>query len=197
MATPDKLPVEPSLLYIIWGAAARASPKELVPEYLNRWQESASNETKLRLVRAMGRVSDKDVIRDIILPFCYGTTPENRVLRPTEMTPLISTLAYNSAARSVQWEYIKSHWDAIAAKLGTPEAISRILVTCLPAFTDAAAIEDIERFFADKDTNGYSATLATAKDVILNSSRFRERERDSLVTWLDEQGYLAVQTTKE
>lgn len=193
MATPGKLPVEPSLLYIIWGAAARASPKELVPEYVNRWQESTSNEMKLRLVRAMGRVNDKDVIRDAILPFCYGTTPEDRVLRPTEMTALVSTLAYNSAARPVQWEYIKSHWDAIVAKLGTPEAVSRVLAACLPAFPDAAAIEDIETFFADKDTNGYTTALATAKDVILNSSRVRERERASLAAWLDEQGYTTAQ----
>lgn len=191
MAAPDELNVEPSLLYIIWGAAAKASPNELVPQLIDRWQEAASNEMKLRLVRAIGRVRDENVIRDIILPFCYSTTPEDRVLRPTDMSPLISRLAYNAAARPVQWEYIKNHWDTIAAKLGTPDAISRMLFYSLPAFTYATAMEDIESFFADKDTNGYATALPTAKDAILNSNRFYERERVSLAAWLKEQGYTA------
>ncbi|TQV99540.1 aminopeptidase 2 [Cordyceps javanica] len=188
-----RLYIDPSLRYLLWAAGAQASPNEAVPALIDQWHETASSEVRGRLARAVCLVQDPDVIRRHVLPFCYGTTPADRVLKPTDMRPPVTALALQWPARQLQWEYVKAHWDAVVAKMGTPEAVNRVLNACLSACTDAAEAEDIDRFFADKNTNGYAMTLAKVKDGILNASRFRERERAPLAAWLREQGYMTPQ----
>lgn len=201
-AAPEQQAIDPPLRYIAWGATARASPRTAVPAMLAKWQASASSEERGRLVRGMCMAQDPDVLRDLVLPFGYGpatpegqaATPEGQAatLRPTEMFPLVTTLALQWPERRLQWEHVKAHWDgAVAAKLGTPEAVARVLNGCLTGCTDEAEAADIDAFFADKNTEGYAMTLAKIKDGILNASRFRKRERAPLAAWLQEQGYMA------
>lgn len=191
---PGKFTVDPAMNYLAWGAGAKFAPKDAVPKIISRWQESTSSEVKVHCLNAMSMAQDPDVIQNVILPFCFGTAPEGRVLKPTEMPPLISALAFYGASGQLQWEYIKEHWEAIRAKMGTTEGISRLLNAALPALDDAAAAADLDSFFADKDTNGYSMALAMAKDGIVNLDRFRKRERASLAAWLKEQGYMESST---
>lgn len=106
------------------------------------------------------------------------------------MRPLVSCLSTQAVSRQLQWEYIKANWDSVAAKMGTPEGISRLLNVALMFFNDAAAAEDIDQFFANKDTEGFSMAVNKAKDGIMNVSRYRERERASLAMWLNDQGYM-------
>ncbi|ATY65036.1 aminopeptidase 2 [Cordyceps militaris] len=193
MADPEKLTIDPSLRYLVWGAAAQASPEDAVPALLDEWRASTSTEARGRLVRAMSMVQDPAVLRALVLPFCYGTTPADRVLAPTAMRPLVTALALQWPARRVQWAYVQENWDAVVAKMGTPEGVGRVLGACLAGCNEAAEADDMEAFFADKDTSGYGRTLAKAKDSIVNASRFRTRERASLAAWLRANGYMASQ----
>ncbi|OAA77705.1 aminopeptidase 2 [Akanthomyces lecanii RCEF 1005] len=193
-ADAEQRTIDPALRYIAWGATARASPKTAVPAMLARWQASTSTEERGRLVRGVCMARDPDVLRDLVLPFGYGEAPGGLALRPTEMFPLVTTLALQWPERGLQWEHVKAHWDGVvAAKLGTPEAVTRVLNGCLAGCTDEAEAADIDAFFADKNTDGYAMTLAKIKDGILSASRFRKRERASLAAWLREQGYMASQ----
>ncbi|KAM3491484.1 hypothetical protein MY3957_005253 [Beauveria namnaoensis] len=192
-ADPDKLTIDPSLLYLVWAAGARASPADVVPTLIDQWQQSVSTESRVRLVQAVCMVQDPDVLRRLVLPFIYGTTPAGRVLRLTEMRPAIIMLAKQWPGRRLQWEHIKTHWEAVVAKMGTSEGVGRVLDVCLSACTDVAEAEDIDAFFAEKNTEGFAMTLAKVKDGILNVSRFRERERASLVAWLQKHGYMKPQ----
>ncbi|KAM3478543.1 hypothetical protein MY8738_005864 [Beauveria namnaoensis] len=170
-----------------------ASPADVVPTLIDQWQQSVSTESRVRLVQAVCMVQDPDVLRRLVLPFIYGTTPAGRVLRLTEMRPAIIMLAKQWPGRRLQWEHIKTHWEAVVAKMGTSEGVGRVLDVCLSACTDVAEAEDIDAFFAEKNTEGFAMTLAKVKDGILNVSRFRERERASLVAWLQKHGYMKPQ----
>ncbi|KAK8141999.1 hypothetical protein G3M48_009488 [Beauveria asiatica] len=202
-ADPDKLTIDPSLLHLVWAAGAKASPADAVPALIDQWQQSVSIESRVRFVRAMCMVQDPDVMRRLVLPFVYGTTTTTttpagrRALRPTDMRPAIAMLARQWPARRLQWEHVKTHWDAVVAKMGTSEAVGRVLDVCLSAGTDVAEAEDIDAFFADKNTDGFAMTLAKVKDGILNVSRFRERERASLAAWLQKQGYMKPQQEEQ
>ncbi|KAJ3475335.1 hypothetical protein NLG97_g9497 [Lecanicillium saksenae] len=186
---PDKFNLDPSMLHILFGAAAQESPKTVGPEFIDKWQSATSAEMKIRFLRAVGSIRDEDVLRDHVLPFCYGTTPPERVLKPTEMRFLATCLASGSPSRQLQWDYVKANWDAIVAKMGTAESLSTLVNSNLVAMHDAAAVEDIDAFFADRDTNGFATIIAKCKDTILNVDRFRKRERAPLAAWLKEQGY--------
>lgn len=192
-ADPETAGIDQTLLYLAWGVAAQDAPREAVPELLAQWQASTSGEVRSRLVRAMGMARDPAVLRDTVLPFCYGTAPADRVLKTTEMRPLVTWLAQRAPAGPLQWEYIKTNWDAIVAKVGMSDMMCRTLNASLFTFGDAAAVEDIDAFFADKDTNGIAITMARIKDGILNVDRFRKRERASLLAWLREKEYLKAQ----
>lgn len=188
---PENPTMDPSVRYLAWGAVARNSPHDAVPALLDRWHASTSSEERGRIARAMCMAQDQDVLRGVVLPFCYGTTPAGRVLPPTDMLPAVTMLALQWPARRLQWEYVKTHWDAVAAKMGRAAAVCTLLNVCLTPCNAVAEAEDIEAFFADKNTEGYAMILAKIKDGILNATRFRTRERASLAAWLREQGHMS------
>lgn len=187
---PEELSVDPAVHFLVWGIEAKRSPKTAVPSLIERWQQSKSAETRQYFLKSMIMAPDEEVIKNELFPLCYGTEPEERVLKPSDMLYFAICLASSAVARPLQWEYIKENWDAFAAKMGPPDRIGRILTAALPRFSDNAMIEDIDRFFADKNTTGYAKALEKAKDAIGSVSRYCKREREPLAAWLKEQGYM-------
>lgn len=187
---PEKATFDPSLRRVVWGAAAYTSPKEVVPALIRRWRDSTSSEIKVACLVAIGFAQDPDVLRDVVFPFIYGMAPQDPVLEPTEMRIPITHLAFNGrTSRYMQWDYIKDNWDAVTTKMGTSEGLSRVLAGALPSFNDAAAWEDLDKFFKDKDTAGYKSILDKVKDNIETIEMYRKREHAPLAAWLKEQGY--------
>lgn len=50
-------------------------------------------------------------------------------------------------------------------------------------------LEDIERFFADKDNTGYDRGLALVADNIRGNAGYVKRDKALLEEWLKDNGY--------
>lgn len=106
------------------------------------------------------------------------------------MHVLGGNLANHAVGRALQWEFMKSNWDAAVAKLGNPIVVDRFVGLSLKTFTDVAVLDEIEAFFKDKDTHSFDRTLETAKDRIRGRAAYKTRDAAALKQWLSTNGYL-------
>ncbi len=100
------------------------------------------------------------------------------------------SLATNSKVRSVLWDYIKQHWEAVHGKLsGNSVVIDRYLKSTLSKFASHEVEKDIAAFFKDKDTKGYDRGLVQVSDTVRANATYKERDQAIVVEWLKAHGY--------
>mgnify|MGYP002350340457 CR=1 FL=1 len=106
------------------------------------------------------------------------------------MHVLAGSLSSNIVGRPLQWDFVKNNWDAIVSKIGNPIVVDRFVNVSLSRFTDEAAVDEIDKFFADKDTSAFNRTLQTVKDKIRGRAAYKKRDADVLKEWLSTHGYI-------
>jgi len=84
---------------------------------------------------------------------------------------------------------MQDNWDAVITKLGNPVVVDRYMKLSLGSFTNVSAVDEIEKFMADKDTSSFNRTLETVKDKIRGRAAYRERDSEKLKEWLSAHGY--------
>lgn len=101
-----------------------------------------------------------------------------------------ASLAANSKARHLLWQYIKSNWATVSAQLSSNNVVfDRFVRVGLTKFADSAIAEDIKQFFQDKDTAAYDRALVIVDDSIRTNARYKGREEKLLLEWLQAHGY--------
>lgn len=101
-----------------------------------------------------------------------------------------ASLAANSKARYLLWQYMKTNWSAVSARLSSNNVVyERFVRMGLVKFADSAIAEDIKDFFQDKDTSAFDRGLVIVADSIRTNARYREREEKLLSEWLQAHGY--------
>ncbi|KEZ46188.1 putative Aminopeptidase [Scedosporium apiospermum] len=186
--------IHPSLRLAVYNVAIKNNPAKAVEVLKNEWFNTKSIDGKTICLSALGAVKDESIIRDNLLPFLFNASPpapvENSV-PSADMHVLGIGLAGNHIARGIQWKYLQDNWAACVAKLGNPIVLDRFVQVSLPGFTNAGVIEEIDAFFADKDTKAFDRTLQTVKDKIRGRAAYRERDIEALREWLTTNGYMS------
>lgn len=106
------------------------------------------------------------------------------------MHALAASLARNSSARNLHWDFLKNHWDAIVSKIGNPIVVDRLVKVSLKSFTDESFVDDIAKFFADKDTTAFNRSLGTVQDSIRGRAAYKKRDSAALKEWLGANNYI-------
>jgi len=87
--------------------------------------------------------------------------------------------------------FMTENWDELVKKL--PPALSMLstmVAICTSGFTKPGQLARVEKFFADKSTNGFDQSLAQSMDAIRSKISWLERDREDVAGWLKENGYL-------
>ncbi|OKL57372.1 hypothetical protein UA08_07691 [Talaromyces atroroseus] len=101
-----------------------------------------------------------------------------------------ASLAANSKARHLLWQYMKSNWAAVSTRLSSNNVVfERFVRLGLAKFSDIGVAEDIKSFFQDKDTGAYDRALVIVADSIRTNARYKDREEQLLLEWLQAHGY--------
>ncbi|GJD04634.1 peptidase family M1 [Colletotrichum higginsianum] len=170
LESPESNPLHPALRTPVFRVAIKNDTARAVEALKKEWFTTPAIDGKEICLSNLG----------FVLPARPGLE-----LGPAgDMHSLGAALAGNSAARQLQWDYVKANWDACVAKLGNPIVVDRFIQVSLGKFTDFAAVDDIEAFFADKDTSAFSRTLETVKDKVRGRAAYRERDAEKLKEWL-------------
>lgn len=186
--------IPPSLRLAVYSVAVKNNPAKAVEVLKDEWFNTKSIDGKTICLAGLGSVKDESIIRDNLLPFLFNISPPAPVsesVPSADMHVLGVGFASNHIARGIQWKYLQDNWDACVTKLGNPIVLDRFIQVSLPGFTDSASIDEIDAFFADKDTKAFDRTLQTVKDKIRGRVAYRSRDIEPLREWLTTNGYMA------
>ncbi|KAL7931725.1 peptidase family M1 domain-containing protein [Trichoderma chlorosporum] len=185
---PEANAIPPSLRGAVWRAGLDDNAARNVEVVKNEWHSTKAIDGKAIALAALSTVVDADIIKNNLIPFNFNTSPPENAVPAGDMH-MLGSLALHPTGRTLQWEFMKSNWDLVVAKLGNPIVVDRYVGLSLKSFTDAAVLDDIEQFFKDKDTHSFDRTLETAKDRIRGRAAYKKRDAGALKQWLSENGY--------
>ncbi|KAK7202520.1 peptidase family M1-domain-containing protein [Myxozyma melibiosi] len=133
---------------------------------------------------AIGKASKEKLIKDDLDLLLSGKVAVQ------DLHTLAASLASNSNARWLLWEFVKTNWETIYSLMsGNMVILDRFIKFTIAGFSSMKAYEDIEKFFADKDTHGYERSVGQGLDIIKSNAAWVERDAAVVAGWLKEKGY--------
>ncbi|RYO95948.1 hypothetical protein DL765_011686 [Monosporascus sp. GIB2] len=182
-------PLHPNLRTVVYRAAIKSNPAKAVEALRKEWYTTSSIDGKEVCLSCLGHVRDPELITNSLLPFLFDSSSESV---PTgDMHTLGSSLASNLVARPLLWQYLQDNWAKATSKMANPVVLDRFVKVSLNKFTDVKYVDEIEAFFADKDTASFDRTLETVKDAVRGRAAYRARDAKVIKEWLSANRYLA------
>ncbi|KAF3479560.1 uncharacterized protein GIQ15_06536 [Arthroderma uncinatum] len=162
------------------GEGGRREYDELVKEY----ERNTSIDGKEICLGALSRTTDPALIKEF-MEFLFSPKVSQQDVHTGS-----SGLAANPKARYLLWDFIKANWSRIEEKLGSNKVVlQRFVRLSLIKYADHDVEQDIAKFFADKDQDGYDRALVIAADTIKSNANYKEREEKAILEWLQTHGY--------
>jgi len=106
-------------------------------------------------------------------------------VREQDYPSFFAALLDNPAAHDQAWEYLKSHWDALAEKVtsfGGRGAVSALGASC-----SQRDQEDVKQFFATHRAPGAERAVQQSLNSIDNCMEFKQLQQANMATWLAQQ----------
>jgi aminopeptidase N len=192
-ASPSESPIPADLRSPVYRAAIKNDPQNAVLALKKEWFTTPAIDGKELCLTALGHAPDEAVVRDVVIPFLFNTSPPAHAsdsVPGADMHILAGSLANNRTGRPLLWQFLRDHWDKFEAKLaGNPILVDRMVRVSLPKFTDYETLEEIEKFFAQRSTKGFDRTLEQVKDTIRGRAAYKVRDVEGVRGWLVEHGY--------
>lgn len=195
---PAKSPIAADLRAPVYRAAILKNPAAAVLGLKNEWFTTPAIDGKEICLQALGHTPDESLIKNVILPFLFNTSPPASAADAVpagDIHILAGVLGANRVARPLLWAYLRDHWDALVSvgggsKLaGNPILIDRLVKVSLPFFSDLDTLAEIDGFFARVDTKGFDRTLEQVKDTIRARAAYKMRDSEGVKGWLVANGY--------
>ncbi|KAI0014943.1 peptidase family M1 [Xylariomycetidae sp. FL0641] len=183
----------PNLKTVVFRTAVKTKPQEAVPALKKEWYNGTSIDGKEACLAALGHVRDESIIKETLLPFLFNISPPAPAADSVpsgDMHTLGSGLAANTVARPLLWRFVQDHWDQLTAKMANPIVLDRFVKVSLNKFTHAQYLDEMNKFFSDKDTSSFGRTLEQVKDAVRGRAAYRQRDADIIKQWLAANGYL-------
>ncbi|KAF9354276.1 hypothetical protein BGX26_007906 [Mortierella sp. AD094] len=111
-------------------------------------------------------------------------------VRSQDFMYILAGLSINIKARNAAWIWIKNNWPTIQERYtGNMGMLGFCVKIPINKMADPAVLEDLENFFADKDTKDFDRDLEQAKEGLRIRSKWVARDGKALESWLVDQGY--------
>jgi aminopeptidase N len=113
----------------------------------------------------------------------FAVSPD---VRSQDALRLISNVMHNPAGEKLAWDFIQSHWDAVA-KAGGPFASGEV-VGATSAFCDTGMRDQVTDFFAAHKIAAAERTFRQSIERINNCVDLKSRQEPQLSSWLGQHG---------
>ncbi len=183
----------PSLRTVVYRTAIKVKPAEAVKVLKKEWYSGSSIDGKEVCLSSLGQARDPEIIKKELLPFLFDLSPPapaSESVPSGDMHSLCGSLAANSSARNIQWDYIRENWSKLTTKMANPVVLDRFVKVSLSRFVDDKYITEIDQFFEDKDTSSFDRTLEQVKDAVRGRAAYYLRDADVLKEWFKVNGYV-------
>lgn len=134
---------------------------------------------------AMGRTKEPALVQDY-LDFVFS----DKVAIQDAHSGAVS-LAANAKMRHLLWDYMKTNWASVEARLSSNNVVfERFVRMGLSKFAEHQIGDDIANFFKNKDTSAYDRALVIVSDNIRTNASYKERDETLTVEWLQAHHYV-------
>jgi len=107
-------------------------------------------------------------------------------VRSQDSLRVITTVMRNPAGRELAWDFVRSHWDAVA-KAGGPFASAEV-VGATGVFCDTGMRDQVTEFFSAHKVAAAERTYKQSIERINNCVDFKSQQEPQLASWLGQHG---------
>jgi aminopeptidase N len=129
---------------------------------------------------ALTRFSDPGLLRRTL---DFAVSPD---VRSQDALQVIARVLDNPAGEKLAWDFIQSHWDAVA-KAGGPFASAEV-VGATSVFCDAGMRNQVTDFFAAHKVAAAERTFRQSIERINNCVDLKSQQQPQLASWLGQHG---------
>ncbi|KAK4502522.1 hypothetical protein PRZ48_005947 [Zasmidium cellare] len=177
--------IHPSLRGSVYSIAMLYRELEAFDTLRETYTNSSAPDVREIIVEAMSVVQTPEVAHKCLDWALQGG------MSSSDTSTFMMELAKSSAARETVWTFMRENWKSIIERLGGSSAVMEPLIrSTLQTFASEERRAEIEAFFRDKDTTGYTRGLTIALERIRINAAYRERDRGVVRAWLEEEEYL-------
>ena len=169
--------LDPNLLDVVVGAAARHADAARFDELLSRAANEVDPASKRRYLHALAMAEEGPVARRGV------ELAMSDVVQMQDFASFIGVLLQNRGAREDAWRLLRDGWDAVRKKGDSPMILRRI-VEALGAFTERRHLEQVEAFLAAHPIEGAKQAIAQTLERLRMDVALRERLVPEVSAWL-------------
>lgn len=180
----DKKAIPALIKPSVFNAVARAGGDENYEKIFSIYKNPVSTDEKLAALRTLGRFKESHLLQRTLGYLFDGT-----VLNQDIYIPMQGMRAHQEGIEAL-WDWLQQNWDEIAKRL--PPGLSMlgsVVVIATSGFSSLKAVDEIKKFFSTKSTKGFDQSLAQSLDTITSKAQWVDRDRDSVVKYLKDNGY--------
>jgi aminopeptidase N len=172
----DRSTVDPSLVGTVLSLAAIGGNASLYDQFLTRSQRALSPAEHDRYMYALANFTAPQLIQRSLQ---YSLTPN---VRKQDFVVFIGALMSNPSAQEKTWDFLKSHWTQVRAKLSTFSGGE--IVEATSSFCSSPQRDDVLQFFKAHPVRAASQSLKLTTNVINLCIDLKARQEGNLAAWL-------------
>ena len=170
--------LSPDLKGVVYSLAARSGDGDTFETFRRLALEADLQEEKLRLLGAMARFHDQDLMTKALE---LSLSPE---VRSQDTVTLVSSVAGNpGGGRDLAWDFIKNNWAELDQRYGAGGFAMMRLVSITGGFTTLEARRDVEEFFQCNPAPSVTRTIQQCLERINLNVRWMDYNRSDLSRW--------------
>jgi aminopeptidase N len=160
--------------------AALKGDDALYDRYMAAIKNPKSPEEYYTYLFALGQFSDPKLLGRTLE---YAISPD---VRSQDTLQLVGGVLRNPAGEKLAWDFIQTHWDAIA-KAGGPFASAQV-VGATGGFCDASMRDQVTQFFSAHKVEAAERTYKQSIERINNCIDLKSQQEPQLASWLGQHG---------
>ncbi|KAF9964033.1 hypothetical protein BGZ70_007013 [Mortierella alpina] len=186
----DMSAIPPDLRFPVFEIVLRTT--QGTDEYdavVNYYRETFIPAEKVVALSVLGYGSSVELVRKTL---SFAMSPE---VRTQDILSAIATLRSSVVGRAELWNFMRHHWDMLYERhFGDIGFLDYLVSLSIESFSTLERYQEVQAFFANKDTSAYDRILATCLEGIRMNILWLERDCRDVEQWLIANEYLVRPT---
>lgn len=173
----DPSSADPDVLAASIGILAHAGGEAEYAEFLGKFKAAETPQEEQRYLYSLAGFREAALLRRALRLAVSGE------VRTQDAPYLVRSLLMNVHGRELAWQFVKEQWDTMERQY--PPGGLRRMCEGITALATRALEEDVRHFFASRNVTLGGKALEQYLEQLRIAVAFREREAESLATYLD------------
>ena len=175
--------LDSDLRKVVFTCAVKFGGKSQFDKMLALYESLADKDPHLQMIalQACGMTREKELIEKYLE---FGFSGK---VRPNNLLYVFATLAGNSAARDIAWDFVKANWKSKIIPMfeGSHALLGYMVALPIRGFVTFEKADDAEAFFAKNPVPSATMKLKQTLESIRTKAAWLDREKEKLATYFE------------